>query len=83
MTSSKKRKFAQANGFDDTERKEITPTTAAADFNNKVIKKLQKALAKDPEVDLQTLFPSEYSSRLEAKKTWPGMLIVHIFTRHH
>lgn len=50
MISSKKRKFAEADGLDDAKKKEINSTTAAADFNRRVIKKLQNALAKDPEV---------------------------------
>ncbi|EXJ82312.1 hypothetical protein A1O3_06125 [Capronia epimyces CBS 606.96] len=39
----------------------------AATFNLRVLKKLQKAYESDPEVNLQLLFPENYSDRLEAR----------------
>ncbi|KAK6516477.1 hypothetical protein TWF506_006384 [Arthrobotrys conoides] len=40
----------------------------AAIFNSRVFAKLQRALAADPEVDLVSLLPFEYQSRLAARK---------------
>jgi uncharacterized protein YccT (UPF0319 family) len=42
--------------------------TEAATLNARVFKKLEKALASDPEVDLLSLFPSNYSTRLKKRK---------------
>ena len=38
--------------------------TEAAQLNIRVFKRLEKALASNPEVDLLSLFPSTYSTRL-------------------
>jgi hypothetical protein len=40
----------------------------ASRFNQMVLKKLQKALEADPEVDLASKIPSSYSSRLAHRK---------------
>ncbi|KAF2671111.1 hypothetical protein BT63DRAFT_453495 [Microthyrium microscopicum] len=40
----------------------------AAKFNSMVLRKLQRAFEKSPEVDLLTQFPSLYTSRLTAKR---------------
>lgn len=42
--------------------------TEAAQLNSRVFKKLEKALASNPEVDLLSLFPSTYSIRLAKRK---------------
>lgn len=42
--------------------------TEAAQFNIRVFKRLEKALASNPEVDLLSLFPSTYSIRLVKRK---------------
>ena len=43
-------------------------TSEAAKFNGIVLRKLQKALAVDPETDLQASFPTGYSARLTGRK---------------
>lgn len=43
-------------------------TSAAADFNAKVLRKLRRALAANPDTDLLSIFPAEYSMRLGRKK---------------
>ncbi|KAK6532473.1 hypothetical protein TWF281_006662 [Arthrobotrys megalospora] len=45
------------------------PPSDAAVFNKRIFAKLQYALAQDPEVDLLSLFPLNYQSRLAARKT--------------
>jgi hypothetical protein len=40
----------------------------AAKFNNLILKKLQDAIDKDPEVDLAKLLPLRYSARLESMR---------------
>ena len=45
-----------------------THTSEAAKFNDMVIRKLQRVLAVDPEDDLLAKIPSEYSTRLAARK---------------
>lgn len=65
MASSKKRKAADAESFGPFKENQLV--TAAAEFNRRVMKRLQKALARDPEVNLQEIFPSEYNSRLARK----------------
>lgn len=39
--------------------------TAAAKLNRLVMKKMQKALKSNPEINLISLFPSNYSARLK------------------
>lgn len=55
-----------------TKLKPAMPVSAAAKFNATVMRKLQKAIAKDPEVDLFTVFPSNYVSRLAGRKSQKG-----------
>ncbi|KAK6500448.1 hypothetical protein TWF481_010791 [Arthrobotrys musiformis] len=45
------------------------PLSDAAVVNKRVFAKLQKALVQDPEVDLLSLFPFNYQSRLATRKT--------------
>lgn len=40
----------------------------AAQFNRMVLRKLQKAIEADPEVDLASKLPANYSSRLAERK---------------
>lgn len=40
----------------------------AAQFNRMVLRKLQKAIEADPEVDLASKLPTNYSSRLAERK---------------
>jgi hypothetical protein len=49
--------------------KVLSLESEAAKFNTMVLKKLKKVLAEDPEVDLLSKFPSEYSARLAKRKT--------------
>lgn len=44
------------------------PRSSAARFNDQVLRKLQKALAADPEADLLDRIPVGYSNRLAEKK---------------
>lgn len=53
-------------------RQPLRLTTAAAKFNRSVLRKLTAALEKDPEVDLITVFPTGYRSRLEERKSQAG-----------
>ena len=45
-----------------------THNSEAAKFNEMVIRKLQRAFAVDPEDDLLSKIPSEYSTRLAGRK---------------
>ena len=54
--------MARKRSLENTSRKSITE---AAQLNIRVLKKLEKALASNPEVNLLSLFPSTYSTRLE------------------
>lgn len=42
--------------------------SAAANFNAKVLRKLQKAFTDNPDANLISVFPTEYSLRLSTKK---------------
>lgn len=66
---SKKRKLVEdIEGSESHDFKSNIPTeTEAANFNRRVMKRLQKAYEKNPEVDLYRLFPVEYSGRLEQR----------------
>ena len=44
-------------------------TSAAFQLNRMVLKRLQKALEADPEVDLTSKIPSTYADRLAARKS--------------
>ena len=44
-------------------------TSVAANFNAKVLRKLQKAFAANPDTDLLSIFPTGYSARLNRMKT--------------
>ncbi|KAI9674971.1 MAG: hypothetical protein M1817_001377 [Caeruleum heppii] len=46
--------------------------SAAAKFNVSVLRKLERALEADPETDLSTAFPTNYSSRLAGRKSDQG-----------
>ena len=50
----------------------ILSDSAAAKFNVAAMRKLQRALEADPEVDLANALPLMYSSRLAARKTNKG-----------
>lgn len=43
-------------------------SSEAVDFNAKALRKLQRALKADPEADLLSLLPTEYSERLRKKQ---------------
>lgn len=43
-------------------------TSVVANFNAKVLRKLQKAIAANPDTDLLSIFPTEYSVRLSRLK---------------
>jgi hypothetical protein len=40
----------------------------AAEYNQRMLRKLQRALAREPDIDITTVLPSQYTSRLAAKK---------------
>jgi hypothetical protein len=42
----------------------VTKPSKATRFNARILKKIQDAIASDPEVDLVTKLPTEYSTRL-------------------
>ncbi len=46
----------------------LDPLTAAAKLNRMTIRKLQRALEANPEVDLTSVLPLNYSERLNARK---------------
>ncbi len=50
-----------------TIEQEAPTPSAAAEFNRKVFKHLQREIETNPEVDLSTLLPSNYTSRLAAR----------------
>lgn len=56
----------------DEEELNDTHNSPAAEYNQKVLNKIRKALDKQPDVDLTTVIPSTYSkmlqSRLEVEK---------------
>lgn len=47
-------------------------TSEAANFNARVLRKVQRALDEDPEVDISMVLPSNYSSRLASRKIVKG-----------
>lgn len=66
---SKKRKLVEDIEVSESHVLEsnIPKETEAANFNRRVMKRLQKAYEKNPEVDLYRLFPVEYSGRLQKR----------------
>lgn len=54
----------------DRGNKDLYDTSPATRFNSLIIKKLKKALLADASVDLLTLFPTEYSTRLAKMKSY-------------
>lgn len=44
----------------------------AANFNARVLRKVQKVLQEDPEVGISTVLPNNYSSRLASRKIAKG-----------
>lgn len=67
--STKRQRTQCDTDIDYVEQTEISP---AAKFNRVVLRKLQKALDSDPEIDLASLLPLQYSSRLAAKVVQGG-----------
>jgi len=51
----------------DESMKSQSSRSAAANFNAKVFRKLQNAFAANPEIDLLSMFPTNYSERLNGK----------------
>jgi hypothetical protein len=41
---------------------------AAAEYNQRVLRRVQRALAREPDIDITTVLPSQYTSRLAGKK---------------
>lgn len=56
----------------DGENNDLHGTSAATHFNSMAIKKLGRALLADASVDLLTVFPREYSTRLAKMKKHEG-----------
>lgn len=50
----------------------VKDNSDAANFNERVLRKVQKALAKDPQADITTLLPLDYSARLASRKIVKG-----------
>ncbi|KAL8838835.1 MAG: hypothetical protein Q9170_001990 [Blastenia crenularia] len=48
----------------DEETNSQSPTSAAANLNTKVLRKLQQAFEADPTIDLLSIFPTGYSTRI-------------------
>ncbi|KAI9779901.1 MAG: hypothetical protein M1816_003310 [Peltula sp. TS41687] len=70
-----KGKRLKENEGDETETpesKRVAPPSAAARLNAAALRKLQRALEKDPEVDLTTALPFDYAQRLADKKSAAG-----------
>ncbi len=44
----------------------------AANFNATVLRKIRRAFEEDPEIDISTVLPSNYSSRLASRKITEG-----------
>ena len=68
----KKARAEEDTGHSPTRKKaraeEETDTSEAAKFNDRVLRKLQRAFAADPEGDLLANFPTGYSTRLAGRK---------------
>lgn len=47
-------------------------SSEAANFNARVLRKVQRALQEDPEVDISTVLPNNYPSRLASRKIAKG-----------
>jgi hypothetical protein len=47
-------------------------TSEAANFNARVLSKIERALKEDPEVDISVVLPMNYSSRLASRKIAKG-----------
>lgn len=60
--------MAKKRAFDDA-FEQAKAHSEAARFNELVLKKLQRAYQANPEVDLTSILPSDYPSRLSAKKS--------------
>ena len=63
---SQKRKLHDSNS-------QKRPESRAAKFNVHIIKKLQAAIDRDPEIDLTTQIPTNYTSRLTKFRTSPNV----------
>jgi hypothetical protein len=46
----------------------VAKPSKAARFNARILKKVQDAIASDPEVDLVTKLPADYSTRLKSMR---------------
>jgi len=68
MSSPSNNNKHRDNQLDGPQTIQSTAMSDAARFNSSIFRKLQKALEKDPEVDLLSLFPTKYSARLGARK---------------
>lgn len=55
-----------------TKSKFKQPLSDAAKFNAAALRKVQKALEEDPEIDIATALPSNYSDRLVRRKIVKG-----------
>ena len=71
MTIPAKRPLSEVDTCKPPDSEEAVFSTPAAQFNRRVMKKLNRAFEADPRADLAARFPTEYSSRL-AKKSKKG-----------
>jgi hypothetical protein len=51
---------------------DVQSTSEAANFNTRVLHKIERALREDPEVDISMVLPMNYSSRLASRKIAKG-----------
>ena len=73
MSTITKRPFSDAaNNAHGPQPKRVLSMSFAAKLNAKIMRQLQKALEADPEVDLTTVIPTNYSSRLLSRKVDKG-----------
>lgn len=68
-----KRQFSnEVSNTQSPEPKRMLSLSFAAKLNAKTMRQLQKAYETDPEVDLTTVIPTNYSSRLASRKVGKG-----------
>ena len=75
MSTTLKRPFSgEANDAQSPAPKRVLPMSFAAKLNARTVRQLQKAFEADPEVDLTTVLPKNYSSKLASRKTNKGKI---------
>lgn len=67
MTGTPKQKRQRSHDNSDARN-----NSEAANFNATVLRKVQRALQEDPEIDISTVLPNNYPSRLASRKIAKG-----------